>query len=316
MGAPALPDPVAWAVPVFFGTMLLEMVLSRRGPSAYETRDTVTSLALGVGYLVTAALFGPALLGAMEALGRFAPFRFADQPWGWHPAVFALCYVLDDFRFYWYHRAAHEVRWFWAAHVTHHSSQHYNLSTALRQPWVFHLTGGFVFSFPLVLLGFDPAMLAFCGALNLVYQYGIHTEHIRRLPRPVEWLMNTPSHHRAHHATNPRYLDCNYAGTFVLWDRLFGTFVPELDTDRPRYGLVHQLGTFRPWRAAVHELEAVLREASAPGLRLGQRLRVAWGPPGGGPDGTGPTSARIKAAHVAAHPEDAGTPGLPAAPGA
>lgn len=313
MGAPALPDPVAWAVPVFFATMLLEMAVARRGPHAYETRDTVTSLSLGVGYLVTAALFGPALLSAFEALSALAPARFADQPWGWHPAVFVLCYVLDDLRFYWYHRAAHEVRWFWAAHVTHHSSQHYNLSTALRQPWVFHLTLGFVFSFPLVLLGFDPGMLVFCSALNLVYQYGIHTEHIRRLPGPVEWLFNTPSHHRAHHATNPRYLDCNYAGTFILWDRLFGTFVPELDRDPPRYGLVHQLGTFRPWRAAFHELEALLREVLAPGLSLAQRARLAFGPPGGGPEGTGPSSRRLKAAFVAAHPEEGGSPGLPPA---
>src|SRR5690606_13487459 len=147
--------------------------------------------------------------------------------------------------YYWSHRFAHTVRWFWADHVVHHSSQHYNLTTALRQPWFNVFTLKFIwFGSWMVLLGFEPGMIAFCGALNLIYQFWIHTEVVGRLPKWVEAVMNTPSHHRVHHATNPRYLDSNYAGVFIVWDRLFGTFEPERDDDPCRYGIVRNLGTY------------------------------------------------------------------------
>src|SRR3546814_77230 len=132
---------------------------------------------------------------------------------------------------YVFHRAAHRVRWFWASHVIHHSSQHYNLSTALRQTWTGFFSLTFLFRLPLFLIGFPPAMVFFCAGLNLIYQFWIHTEAIGRMPRWFEAVMNTPSHHRVHHGVNPRYLDANYAGVFIIWDKMFGSFVPERDDD-------------------------------------------------------------------------------------
>jgi hypothetical protein len=169
--------------------------------------------------------------------------------------VIALCFVLDDLRYYWYHRIAHRCRWVWAEHVNHHSSQHYNLSTALRQSWTGTFTGMFILRIPLALIGFHPVLLLFVGGLNLVYQFWIHTEAIGRMWKPIEWIFNTPSHHRVHHATNPRYLDSNYAGTLIIWDRMFGTFVPELDEDMPRYGIVKNIGTFNPVQGRLPRMD-------------------------------------------------------------
>ena len=330
--SPGLPeilqvDVVNLAVPFFIATMLLELGLARwRGTGRYETRDTLASLVMGGGNLVEGILTGAAVFAVMMAVYPLAPFKLAEQPWGWSPWVFVLCFVLDDLRYYWFHRFSHEVRWFWASHVTHHSSQHYNLSTALRQTWTYTVVLGFVFRLPLVLLGFHPAMIVFIGGFNLVYQYWIHTELIGRLPRWFEAVFNTPSHHRVHHAINPRYLDANYAGTLIVWDRLFGTFVPELPGDqaapgdRLRYGIVHQLGSFNPLRIALHELQAMARDAVQPGLSPRERLGYLFGPPGWSHDGSRQTSARLKAEYLQRYPHLAGQPGLPAelaaAPGA
>ena len=198
-----------------------------------------------------------------------------------------------------FHRTAHRVRWFWASHVIHHSSQHYNLTTALRQTWTGFFSFGFLFRLPLFLIGFPPAMVFFCAGLNLVYQFWIHTEQIGRLPPWFEAVMNTPSHHRVHHAVNPRYLDRNYAGVFIVWDRLFGTFEPELDTDRPRYGIVHALPSFNPLWAAVHEWAGIARDAR---LARGPRELCGrlFGPPGWQPGGAGDTSESIRARALAA----------------
>ena len=313
MPAPDLPPIVQLAVPFFIGSILLELgIAALRGGARYETRDTLTSLLMGVGNLVIGILAGGAIYGVLSFFHGYAPVKFAEQSWGWAPWLFVVCFVIDDLRYYWYHRLAHEIRWFWSSHVNHHSSQHYNLSTALRQTWSYELTLGFIFRIPLVLVGFDPLMLVFVGGINLVYQFWIHTELIDRLPGWFEAVFNTPSHHRVHHAVNARYLDANYAGTLIVWDRLFGTFVPEQTTEPPRYGLTTQLGTFGLFRVAFHELLALVRDASRGGLSLGQRLGYVFGPPGWSHDGSRKTAAQLKADWVRRHPEDAGQPGLPA----
>ncbi len=293
--APALPDPITYAVPGFVLLVLAEMVVARiRGRDRYCPRDTLTSLALGLGSTVAGALSA----GAVFALASWvAQFRLFDIGWAWY--WFALCFVLDDLAYYAFHRSAHRVRWFWASHVIHHSSQHYNLSTALRQSWTGFVSLNFLFRLPLFLLGFPPAMVFFVAALNLVYQFWIHTETVGRMPAWVEAVMNTPSHHRVHHATNPRYLDRNYAGVFIVWDRLFGTFERERDDDRPRYGLVHDLGSFHLLWAAFHEWIGIARDVrTAPGWRA--RLGYLWRPPGWSHDGTRATSETIRARWEAA----------------
>lgn len=246
-----MPDfnPVDYAVPGFILLILIEMVWAwRKRPQSYEPRDTLVSLMFGLGSTVAGLLTG----GVFVALYLWLwEYRLFDVPWSWW--AWPLCFILDDLAYYWIHRTGHRIRWFWASHVNHHSSQHYNLSTALRQTWTGFLTLGFAFRIPLVLLGFHPAMIAICVGFNLIYQFWIHTEAIDKLPRWFETVFNTPSHHRVHHATNPRYLDRNYAGVLIVWDKMFGTFEPESDEEQIHYGIIKQLGSFNLLWAVFHE---------------------------------------------------------------
>ena len=287
---PDLPDPVQLAVPAFIALMLAEMFFVRwRGRGAYEPRDTLTSLLLGTGSTVAGALSGGVILAVALWLWQHRLFDIGWMWWAW-----PLCFVLDDLAYYLSHWFMHRVRWGWASHVIHHSSQHYNLSTALRQTWTGFFSLTWMFRLPLFLIGFHPAMVAFCVGINLIYQFWIHTEAVGRLPRWVEAAMNTPSHHRVHHATNPRYLDRNYAGVFIVWDRLFGTFEPERDDERPRYGIVRNLGSFNVVWAAFHEWIGIARDvAQAKSWR--ERWHYVAGPPGWSPDGSRDTAEAIKA---------------------
>jgi sterol desaturase/sphingolipid hydroxylase (fatty acid hydroxylase superfamily) len=286
---PNLPDPVLLAIPAFVLLVLAEMIVARvRGRDRYCPRDTLTSLALGLGSTVAGVLSG----GLVFALATWVhQFRVFDIGYAWW--AFPLAFVLDDLAYYAFHRSAHRVRWFWASHVVHHSSQHYNLSTALRQTWTGFFSLGFLFRLPLFLIGFPPALVFFVAALNLVYQFWIHTETVGRLPRWVEAVMNTPSHHRVHHATNPRYLDRNYAGVFIVWDRMFGTYTAEIDADRPRYGIVRNLGSFNPLWAATHEWVGIARDVWA--APWGSKLGYVWREPGWSHDGSRETSDTIRA---------------------
>lgn len=287
---PDLPDPVNLAIPGFIALVLVEMLVARfvdRG--RYEPRDTLTSLGLGLG----STLAGLLTAGVALAISLFVwQHRLFDLGWQWYWFVFA--FVADDFAYYWVHRAGHRIRWMWASHVIHHSSQHYNLSTALRQTWTGFFSLNLLFKLPLFFLGFHPLMIAFVAGLNLIYQFWIHTETIGRMPRWFEGVMNTPSHHRVHHATNPRYLDRNYAGVFIVWDRWFGTFEPERDDEAPRYGIVKDLGSFNILWAAFHEWIGIARDVwAAPTWRA--RLGYMFGEPGWSHDGSRDTSETIRA---------------------
>jgi len=284
-----LPDPVDYAIPGFVLLILAEMLVWRaRDRRRYEPRDTLTSLALGLGSTIAGFLSGGLVFGLATWVHQYRLFEIG---WAWY--WFVIAFVLDDLAYYVFHRSAHRVRWFWASHVIHHSSQHYNLSTALRQTWTGFFSAGFLFRLPLFLIGFPPAMIFFVAGLNLIYQFWIHTEAIGRMPAWFEGVMNTPSHHRVHHATNPRYLDKNYAGVFIVWDRLFGTFEPERDDEAIRYGIVKQLGSFNLLWAAFHEWVGIARDLwAAPGLR--NKLGYLLMPPGWSHDGSRETSETIK----------------------
>jgi sterol desaturase/sphingolipid hydroxylase (fatty acid hydroxylase superfamily) len=192
-----------------------------------------------------------------------------------------------DFAYYWHHRLEHENRLFWASHVNHHSSRHFNLSTALRQPWT-PFTSVLFFP-PLALLGVRPWMIMFAGGMNLIYQYWVHTECIGRLPRPMELVLNTPSHHRVHHGANREYLDKNYAGILIVWDRLFGTFEPE--GARVVYGLTKNITSFNPFVIAFHEYAAIVRDIAA-ATRLRDRVGILWHGPAWRPGERAPADAR------------------------
>jgi sterol desaturase/sphingolipid hydroxylase (fatty acid hydroxylase superfamily) len=209
-----------------------------------------------------------------------------------------LVFVLEDCRYYWWHRISHRSRWFWASHVVHHSSQHYNLSVNLRQSWTSQFSGLTLLNVPLAWLGFNPAAVGLAFSINLLYQFWIHTEAVDRMPGWFEALLNTPSHHRVHHASNPRYLDANYAGVFMIWDRVFGTFVAEDRQEPARYGLVKNLTTFNPVRIATHEYVAIGKDLVAPGLTLTQRLAYLFAPPGWSHDGSRRGTEALRAAEA------------------
>jgi sterol desaturase/sphingolipid hydroxylase (fatty acid hydroxylase superfamily) len=284
---------ITLAVPGFVLLILIEMVvvrLAHRG--RYDFKDSATSLMMGFGNQIAGILFGGLVIVSYFWVYEFRLFNLG---WTW-PALVA-CFFLEDMAYYWFHRIAHERRFFWASHVVHHSSQHYNLTTALRQTWTGALGFNFIFWLPLIYVGFPPGMVLMFSAFSLVYQFWIHTETIGRMG-PLEWVMNTPSHHRVHHATNAKYLDANYAGVLIIWDRIFGTFIAEDQKEPPRYGIISQLGTFNPFRVAFHEWGGILRDIThAKSLR--EVVGYVFGPPGWSADGSRKTSKSIKAAWAA-----------------
>jgi sterol desaturase/sphingolipid hydroxylase (fatty acid hydroxylase superfamily) len=289
-------DPVTLATPFFILTIILEIVFARlkKVKAHYETRDTAVSLGMGLGSTIAGALFAGVIAAASLWVYERRLFDVpATAMWAW-----IVLFLAEDLTYYVFHRLSHERRFWWASHVNHHTSQHYNLSTALRQTWTGGAAGTWLLWLPLAWVGFPPAMIAVQKGISLVYQYWIHTETIRRLPAWFEAVFNTPSHHRVHHARNPVYLDRNYAGILIVWDKLFGTFQPELDAEPCRYGVVRNLATFNLLRVAFHEWIAIARD-----LVRQPRHAVRWlfGPPGWSPDGSRETSAMIKARAGDAH---------------
>jgi sterol desaturase/sphingolipid hydroxylase (fatty acid hydroxylase superfamily) len=271
------------AIPAFVLCLVLELFVARRWRRPIgESRDSTTSLSLGVGSLVIGAAWKAAQAPFYVKLHQHALVDLGDGPWALVGAVIAV-----DFAYYWFHRLHHEVRVLWASHVPHHSSQRYNLSTALRQSWTPFT--GLPFYLPLALF-FSPAQIATAYGINLLYQFWIHTELIDRLG-PFEWIFNTPSHHRVHHGANVQYLDRNYAGILIVWDRWFGSFEPERAP--VRFGLTKNIESHNPVYAAFHEFVAVFRDA----LRA-RSLRDALGyllqPPGWKPAGAGATATDLK----------------------
>ena len=270
-----LPDLTVVAIPLYIATMSLEVFVHWRRPDpdqrGYEPKDAATSILMGLGSLVVGALLAAVMLAFLTFFHQFAVVDLGS--WltsgsvGLMIAGWALLVLLDDFCYYWFHRVHHESRFFWAAHVTHHSSQYYNLSTALRQSWT-PLTA-WIFYIPVMLLGFTPAEWALVHSANLLYQYWIHTERIDRLPRWFEFTLNTPSHHRVHHGSNPEYLDTNYGGILILWDRMFSSFVPE---DKPvTYGLTKNINTYNPVKVAWGEFAAIAGD-----VRRSDSWRARW----------------------------------------
>ena len=228
--------------------------------------------------LVSVATMGAwkflALLGYAALYAYVAPWHLS--PTQWYTWVIAIVGV--DILFYAYHRIAHRVRLIWATHQAHHSSRYFNFATALRQKW--NNSGEIIIWIPLPLLGVPPWMVFTGFSINLIYQFWVHTERIDKLPRAYEFVFNTPSHHRVHHGMDPEYLDKNYGGIFILWDRLFGTFQPELF--RPHYGLTKPVNTFNIWKLQTREYVAIAHDVRA-ATRWRDRLGYVFGPPGWAP---------------------------------
>lgn len=286
-------EAVAWAIPFFVVTMLIEARLLRTRPdlAGYGSRDTRASLLMGAGNVVVDVVVAMVEIAILGWIWERAPLRLDASSWA--TRIGALVGV--DFCYYWFHRLHHDVRILWAAHVNHHSSERYNLSTALRQSWTTPITGA-AFYWPLAFLGFAPWLIMAARAVDTLYQYWIHTELVGRLG-PLEAVFNTASHHRVHHGTEVEYLDRNHGGILITWDRLFGTFEPERAP--VHYGLTTNIHTFDPVEIAFHEWKALFRD-----VRRARSLREALGyvfaPPGWSPDGSTLTSDQRRAARAAA----------------
>ena len=268
---------IAYSIPVFFALIGVEVAVARwKKRSVYRFSDAISDLSCGVLNQVFGVLIGLATIAIYVHVQ--AHFAFLTIPmdawWGW-----LACFVLVDFCYYWFHRISHEVGFMWAAHVVHHQSEEYNLSVALRQSslqpgysWVFYL--------PLAFIGFPPVMFYSMSAVNTLYQFWIHTRLIGRMG-PLEWILNTPSHHRVHHGQNPQYIDRNHAGIFILWDRLFGTFEPE--GEDVVYGITEPSRSWNPLWVNVHAWAGLVSRARRT-RRLVDKVRVfverpGWLPP-------------------------------------
>lgn len=284
-------NPVAYAVPFFALLIGIEAYLNYRERSDnYQLKDSAASISMGLGSvfidLITKTI---AFLAFKFIYTNYALFSDALSftILGW-----VLLFFLDDFTFYWHHRLSHQVRLLWAAHVNHHSSTHYNLSTALRQSWT-ELFYKYIWYLWLPLLGFPPIMILTQISISLIYQFWIHTKHIKRFPAFFEFVMNTPSHHRVHHAKNIIYLDRNHAGILIIWDRLFGTFMEEDPNEPVVYGITTNINTYNPLKIASHEFINLGKDIyKAP--TFSDKLKYLLLPPGWSHDGSTMTADEMR----------------------
>ena len=263
--------PTVIAIPIFALLIAVEAwFLIRENRENFDNKDTWTNIFTGFLSVAWGALFG--LFTAYFYLWAYeiAPYKMPmDAWWAW-----AILLFVDDFAYYWFHRVSHEVRFFWNFHVVHHSSNQYNLSVAVRQSW-FTGFAHWIFYVPIALLGFPFWAFVTMHGLNLIYQFWIHTQVIKRLGL-LEFVLNTPSHHRVHHGVNNHYLDKNYAGIFIIWDRIFGTFIEETET--PRYGIIKPLNSYNMLWINTHGW-AEMFEAIKTKKTLSGKLRCVFGAP-------------------------------------
>jgi alkylglycerol monooxygenase len=249
------PNYIALAVPLFLALIGLEL-LTKRGRASYRFPNAITALGCGVVQRVMLLFYEASLLVVYTVVYRHARlFDLEARP----GTAWIVALVGVDFIYYWWHRASHRVNVLWAAHIVHHQSEEYNLAVALRQG-VFTPITALPFSLPLAVLGVPPLIYVAADALDTLYQFWIHTEWVRRLG-PLEAVLNTPSHHRVHHGRNPQYLDRNYGGILIIWDRLFGTFEPEREP--VVYGITKPLQSFNPLWAQLHHFWDLARQAGA-----------------------------------------------------
>lgn len=285
---PQFPNILIPAIPGFILLIIVEIVYAvKTQRELYEVKDAASSISLGLGNLLIGIVTKSFILVFFLFIYEHRFFTLGFDEW-W---VWVLCFFADDFSYYWFHRISHHVRFFWASHVVHHSSEKYNLAAALRQTWTGNLTGSFLFWSWMPLAGFHPGMVMLMQSVSLLYQFWIHTEAIDKMPRWFEFIFNTPSHHRVHHGSDLLYLDKNHAGILIIWDRMFGSFQPEVF--RPKYGLTKNVQTFNPVKIAFHEWINIFSD-----IRKSSSLKHIWGylfhPPGWSHDGSSKTTKQLR----------------------
>jgi sterol desaturase/sphingolipid hydroxylase (fatty acid hydroxylase superfamily) len=266
-----------WLLPGVMTIALAEGIALSLRPQGYDWKAWFASSSIAMGRQLI-NLVPISLIGPVFAIAWTHRIHTVELGAWWS---FALLLIGQEFCYYWLHRASHHVRWFWATHAVHHSPNDYTFAAAYRLGWTSKLSGEAIFNVPLVWLGFRPEIVAATLLFSLLYQFWLHTELVRKLGW-LEWVLNTPSHHRVHHATNQDYLDRNFGGTLIVFDRLFGTFVAERSDTPCRYGLVKRLSSYNPGYIALHEWLAMARD-----IRQAKTWRERWcyafGPPGWSP---------------------------------
>ncbi|TDZ98520.1 Fatty acid hydroxylase superfamily protein [Mycobacteroides salmoniphilum] len=291
-----LQNPILYALPFFAVFIAVEALSLRSEPPeagrGYRGIDTRTSITMGMGALVFMVVFKFATMVWFVAIWQYlAPWHIPSNTW-WS---WLLLFVVVDLAWYCNHRFSHRVRIGWAAHQAHHSSEYFNLGTALRQKW--NPWSEAIFWLPIPLLGFTPWTIYVAFGFNLVYQFFSHTETIGRLPRPIEFVFNTPSHHRVHHGSDPEYLDRNYGGILIIWDRLFRSFQQELHT--PTYGLTKPVGTYNVFKLQYREYGNIISDVRS-ARRWRDKLGYIFGPPGWEPQHLADTASDGARADAAA----------------
>lgn len=265
-------NPIILSIPVFFILIGLELVVDKlRKKSNYRFNDAITNISCGIGEQVTGVFFKLTVVGLYQFL--FEHYALLNIPVNWTTGI--LLFIGVDFFYYWFHRYSHVINLFWGGHVVHHQSEEYNLSVALRQGW-FQKFFSFGFYLPLAVIGFEPVQFLTVSSLVTLYQFWIHTKNINKMG-VLEYVLNTPSHHRVHHGVNPKYIDKNHAGTFIIWDKMFGTF--QAEEEEPTYGITHPINTWDPLSANLHHWKQMylgIKQMRSPG----DKLRYIFMPPG------------------------------------
>lgn len=271
-------------IPFFFIAMGIEWLVGySRKQSWYRLNDSVNNLVVGLGQQLWSLTTKVFLLGVyMLIYENYAPYHIPPTWWS-----FVLALIAFDFFFYWAHRWGHEMNIFWAAHLVHHQSEEYNLSVALRQSW-FHNILAFVIFLPIPMMGFDPKIFGAAAIVQTLYQFWIHTKAVGKLHPWFEYWLNTPSHHRVHHAINPQYIDKNHAGVFMIWDRMFGTFKEEETDTEIYYGITTQLKSWNPVWANTHYFVEMFQKARS--MKWFDKIRMIFAAPGWLPSYMGGTS--------------------------
>ena len=247
-----LPNIIVWAAPVMISLVALEWFISfRQKKGYYDSKDTLSATFIGLVNVAMSAGLKVLTFGIILFFYNMVPWSIPPTWWS-----YVLCLIWIDFWRYWAHRVGHENRFWWATHVTHHNSEKYNWSVSFRLSWTQHIK--VIFFIPVALTGFHPVVFFICHQIEVLYQFWIHTEYIHKLPRPIEYIFTTPSHHRVHHASDEKYLDKNYGSTFIIWDRIFGTFHPE--EERPTYGLTEPVKTYNPVTLNFHEWKDIYHD--------------------------------------------------------
>ena len=269
------PDYIALAVPFFFLLIGIELLVNKlQHKDHYRLNDAITSISCGIGSELVGVFMKTGLFfGYLYIFNNIRVFSLPDTWWVWF-----LLFLGIDCAYYWFHRYSHEINFLWASHIVHHQSEEYNLTTALRQAW-FQNWFSWVFYLPLAFIGFNPILFLTFSAFNTIYQFWIHTRIIGKMGF-LEWFMNTPSHHRVHHGRNPKYLDKNYAATFIIWDRMFGTF--QVEEEEPVYGITTPLNSWNPIWTNFHywiDLFKIARQSS----KFVDKIKVFIKPPGWAP---------------------------------